>query len=91
MLKYVSKFNLLKENWQVQLTEIACEVSSFGVMPFGMKNAPVTFQRIINKVISDLNYCFAYIANLIVCSDSWLDHMMNLKGTLANYQHLILL
>ena len=62
--KYVSKFDLLKGFWQVPLTERAKRVSAFAtpdglyqyrVMPFGMRNSPATFQRLINRVISGLN------------------------------------
>ena len=58
--RYVSKFDLLKGYWQVPLTERAKEVSAFvtpsglyqyKVIPFGMRNAPATFQRLINSVI----------------------------------------
>ena len=58
--KYVTKFDLLKGFWQVPLTDRAKEVSAFAtpnglyqykVMPFGMKNSPATFQRLVNNVI----------------------------------------
>ena len=58
--KYVTKFDLLEGFWQVPLTERAKEVSAFAtpnglykhkVMPFGMKNSPATFQRLVNNVI----------------------------------------
>ena len=61
--KFVSKFDLLKGYWQVPLTTRAKEISAFvipdgffqyTVVPFGMKNAPATFQRMINKVITGL-------------------------------------
>ena len=67
------------------LTERAREVSAFvtpdglyqrKVMPFGMKNAPATFQRMINNVIKDLDCCYACIDDLIVCSDSWKEHFI---------------
>jgi hypothetical protein len=44
-------------------------------MPFGMRNAPATFQRMINNVIKGLDCCAAYIDDLIVCSDSFEDHL----------------
>ena len=61
--KFVSKLDLLKGYWQVPLTARAKEISTFAtpdglyqykVMPFGMKNAPATFQRLINTVITGL-------------------------------------
>ena len=61
--KYVSKFDLLKGFWQIPLSERAKEISAFAtphglyqykVMPFGMKNSPATFQRLINRLIADI-------------------------------------
>ena len=62
--KFVSKYDLLKGFYQMPLTDRAKLVSAFVtpdglynycVMPFGMKNCPATFQRLINRVISGLN------------------------------------
>lgn len=69
------------------MSQRAREISAFAtpdalfqykVMPFGMRNAPATFQRIINNVIKRLNCCAAYINDLIVCSDSFEDHLSHL-------------
>jgi len=37
-------------------------------MPFGMKNAPATFHRVINGVTAGLDGCDAYIGDVVVCS-----------------------
>ena len=56
---YVSKLDLMKGYWQVLLSEESKEISAFvtpqglfqcRVMPFGMKNGPATFQRMMNIV-----------------------------------------
>ena len=82
--KYVTKFDLLKGFWQVPLTDRAREISAFvtpdglfqyKVMPFGMKNSPATFQRMINKVTSGLDGCEAYVDDVILCSDTWEEHI----------------
>ena len=44
-------------------------------MPFGMKNTPATFQRLVNKVISGLNGVAAYIGDVIIYSDTWEAHL----------------
>ena len=73
--KYVSKFDMLKGYWQVPLSERAKEISAFvtpdglyqyKVMPFGMQNAPATFQRLINSVIAG---CEAYFDDVVIYSD----------------------
>ena len=58
--KYVSKFDMLKGYYQIPLTQRAKEISAFvtpsglyqyNVTPFGMKNVPATFQRMINNLM----------------------------------------
>jgi hypothetical protein len=82
--KHVTKFDLLKGFWQVPLAERAKEISAFvtptglyqyKVMPFGMKNSPATFQRLINNIITDLDGCDAYIDDLIIATETWEDHI----------------
>ena len=78
--KYVTKFDLLKGFWQIPLTDRAKEVSAFvtpgglyqyKVMPFGIKNSPATFQRLINMIITGLDNCKAYIDDAIIYSEEW--------------------
>ena len=73
--KYMTKLDLLKGYWKVPLIPAAKEISAFvtpegffryKVMPFGMKNAPATFQHMINKIIRDLDGCEAYIDDVVV-------------------------
>lgn len=86
--KYVTKFDLLKGFWQVPLTDRAKEISAFvtpeglyqyKVMPFGMKNSPATFQRLINKVIANLEDCEAYIDDVIIYSETWEKHLETIR------------
>ncbi len=80
---YVSKFDLLKGYWQVPLTSRAQEISAFvipsglfsyKVMSFGLRNAPATFQRLMNRVIASLEGCAVYLDDVVVYSDTWLEH-----------------
>ncbi|XP_072051590.1 uncharacterized protein [Amphiura filiformis] len=82
--KYVSKFDLLKRYWQVPLTDRAKEISAFctpfslyqyRVMPFGLKNAPATFQRMVNNLVSDIDNCEAYVDDLIIHTETWPEHL----------------
>eukprot|EP00061_Rhincodon_typus_P008772 g31683.t1 len=47
-------------------------------MPFGMKKASATFQRLMNKVVVGLTNCTIYIDELVIFSHSWKDHMVHL-------------
>jgi len=90
--KYVTKFDLLKGYWQVPLSNRAKEISAFvtpdgffqyKVMPFGMKNAPATFQRMLNKIIAGLEGCQGYIDDVIVYGDSWEQHLSRVRSFLG--------
>ena len=86
--KFVSTFDMLKGYWQVPLTRRAREISAFvtpsglyqyKVMPFGMKNAPATFQRMVNKLVRDIDGCEGYIDDVVIFSDNWSDHIRQIK------------
>ena len=86
--KFVSTFDMLKGYWQVPLTPRAREISAFvtpsglyqyKVMPFGMKNAPATFQRMVNKLVRDINGCEGYIDDVVIFSDNWSDHIRQIE------------
>ncbi|XP_053294792.1 uncharacterized protein LOC128455141 [Pleuronectes platessa] len=84
---FVSKFDLLKGYWQVPLTKRARDISAFitpsglysyTVMPFGLRNAPATFQRLMNRVVSGLTGCAVYLDDVVVYSDTWEEHVQRI-------------
>ncbi|KAI3358864.1 hypothetical protein L3Q82_015258, partial [Scortum barcoo] len=86
--KYISKLDMLKGYWQVPLTSHASDISAFvtpdhflqyTVMPFGMCNAPATFQRLVNKVLGGVENCKAYL-DIVVYSDDWISDVTTLRG-----------
>ena len=48
-------------------------------MPFGMKNSPATFQRLVNSLISNLDGCKAYIDDAIFFSEEWEQHLQTIR------------
>ena len=54
----------------------------YQVMPFGLKNAPATFQRMINQLTGRIEGCEAYIDHVVVYSDCWKDHLSRLRKVL---------
>ncbi len=85
---FVTKLDLLKGYWQVPLTPRASEISAFvtpdsflqyTVLAFGMRNAPATFQRLMQKVLSGVQNCEAYLDDVVVYSNCWEDHMKTLN------------
>ena len=56
----------------------------FNVMPFGLCNAPTTFQRLMDCVLAGLQWtnCLVYIDDIIIMGKSFDDHLHNLQQVL---------
>ncbi len=86
--KFLSKLDLLKSFHQVplddstkQLTAFSCMQGKFQyrVMPFGLKNAPATFQLLMQQVLRGLeSYSLAYIDDVIIFSATFDDHITHI-------------
>lgn len=50
-------------------------------MPFGLKNAPATFQRVMNNVLAGIQgiRCFAYLDDIVIYADTIETHEVRLK------------
>lgn len=48
-------------------------------MPFGLRNAPSTFQRFMNAVLKDLTFTFRYIDDILVFSRDAAEHASHLN------------
>lgn len=81
-LKYFSSLDLASGYWQVELDEESrqksafithCGLYEFIRMPFGLCNAPATFQRLMQTVLSGLEWdpCFSYIDDINSLSYLW--------------------
>lgn len=84
---FVTKLDLLKGYWQVPLTNRASEISAFvtpdhflqyTVMPFGLRNAPATFQRLMNTVLHGVRNCEVYLDDMVAYSSTWTEHLKTL-------------
>lgn len=53
-------------------------------MPFGLKNAPATFQRAMNNILVDLigTICFVYLDDIIIIGENLGEHIKNLNTVL---------
>ncbi|XP_066946925.1 uncharacterized protein [Macrobrachium rosenbergii] len=79
------KKGLLAGRSYTQGKENICFVTGDGlyeckVMPFGMKNAAATFQRLMNLVTCNLDGCVVYIDDLVIYSDDWDTHLKRIRA-----------
>ncbi|KAL5481323.1 hypothetical protein EMCRGX_G021459 [Ephydatia muelleri] len=57
----------------------------FNVVPFGLKGAPASFQRLMDNIIRGLDsMSAAYIDDVIIFSTSWEDHLGHLSRVFAS-------
>lgn len=48
-------------------------------MAFGMRNAPATFQRLVNLVLAGVPDCTAYLDDVVVYPSDWFVHLGSLR------------
>ncbi|MBW0526983.1 hypothetical protein O181_066698 [Austropuccinia psidii MF-1] len=68
---------------------VHCGVYEYFRMPFGIKNAPSHFQRMINEIFpKELSEgcLIIYIDDIIACSKTWEEHMYRLSRVLTKIQ-----
>ena len=90
--KFFSKLDFKAGYWQVELKEedkrkTAFQVGNLGFyecnrMPFGLCNAPATFQRLMERALGDLNLrdCLIYLDDIIIFSDTFDIHLDRLEA-----------
>ena len=88
--KFFTTLDMASGYWQVDLAEKDKEKTAFSTgkglhqfraMPFGLKNAGATFQRLMELVLAgmDSKSCLVYINDIIVFGDTEQSHLKNLK------------
>lgn len=87
---YFTTLDLASGFHQIEMNPSDIEKTAFTVegghyeyvrMPFGLKNAPSTFQRVMDNVLKDLQgkICLVYLDDIIVFSTSLQEHSENLE------------
>ena len=88
--KWFSTLDLISGYWQVEMSPEDQEKTAFctpeglfefTVMPFGLCNAPATFQRLMDLVLSGLQWteCLVYLDDVIILGRDFEDHLRSLK------------
>ena len=93
--KYFTKLDLRSGYWQVELRDTdkaktAFQVGTMGFyefnrMPFGLCNAPVTFQWLMERCMGDLNLsdCLIYLDDVIIFSKTFEEHLERLDAVFS--------
>ena len=84
--------------WQVKMSEKACQYTAFTVgsmgvyeflcMPYGLCNAPTTFQRLMQNCLGELNltYTLIYLDDIIVYSCTEEEHLTQLRAVFERFR-----
>ncbi|GBM30716.1 Transposon Ty3-I Gag-Pol polyprotein [Araneus ventricosus] len=92
-----SMMDLKSGYWQVELDDKDREKTAFvtpdglfefKVMPFGLFNAPATFERMMDSVLRGLkwNICLCYLDDIIVFAPNFQEHQVRLRKVLTCIQ-----
>eukprot|EP00835_Amoeboradix_gromovi_P006924 NODE_945_length_2856_cov_0.287631.p2 type:complete len:160 gc:universal NODE_945_length_2856_cov_0.287631:1722-2201(+) len=92
--KYFEKLDLAAGYWQIPMHEADVEKTAFvtplglyefTVMPFGLKTAPATFQRMMDRLVGDMSNVLIYLDDILIHArsiDELLDGMSKYSRSL---------
>ena len=97
--RWFSTLDLKSGYWQVPVMERDKEKTTFRTssgqlyefnqVPFGLCNAPATFSRLMDRVLSGLHWetCLFYLDDIIVFSSTWEEHLAWLQQVFERLRH----
>jgi len=95
--KFFSVLDAASGYWQIPVAESDREKTAFicssglyqfRTMPFGLCNAPATYQRFMNCLLAGLNWicCLVYLDDVIVFSTTFEEHLAHLEDILSRFR-----
>ena len=92
--KYFTTLDLMSGFHQMALAPSACEKTAFATpgrnggfyqfkkMPFGLKNSPSSFMRLMSRVLQGLTWrnCLIYLDDIIIFSSSFDQHIKDIES-----------
>lgn len=96
---YFTTIDLAKGFHQIEIAENDIKKTAFSTenghfeflrMPFGLKNAPATFQRLMNSVLAEFigKICFVYLDDIIIFSTSLDEHIVSIEKVLKKLKEV---
>lgn len=88
---FFSTLDLFSGYWQIRLSEECKEQTTFvcrqgtfkfEVMPFGLMNAPSSFQRMMNSLLGHLKFVKVYLDVVVIFSKDMTKHMIHLRAVI---------
>ena len=89
--KWFTTLDLISGYWQVEVNPVDREKTAFctpeglfefKIMPFGLCNAPATFQRLMDSILAGLQWsrCLVYLDDVIIVGKTFDEHLQNLQA-----------
>ncbi|UYV68881.1 K02A2.6-like [Cordylochernes scorpioides] len=95
--RYFTAIDLRSGYWQVEIEEqdkkktaftTSHGLYEFNVMPFGLCNAPATFERIMDNVLKNIKwkFCLCYLDDVIIYSPDFTTHLGRIEAVLKCFR-----
>lgn len=95
--EYFSSLDLRSGYWQIPVAPSDREKTAFvtpdglfefTVMPFGLSNAPATFERMMDTILQGLKWqtCLCYLDDVVIFSSTFEDHVDRLVEVLSRFR-----
>ncbi|UYV63925.1 hypothetical protein LAZ67_2006034, partial [Cordylochernes scorpioides] len=95
--RYFTAIDLRSGYWQVEIEEqdkkktaftTSHGLYEFNVMPFGLCNAPATFERIMDNVLKNIKwkFCLCYLDDVVIYSPDFTTHLGRIEAVLKCFR-----
>ena len=94
---WFSTLDFVSGYWQVEVAQQDREKTAFcipeglfefKVLPFGLNNAPATFQRLMDLLLFELKWktCLVYLDDVIIFAHTFEEHLHHLKEVFERFR-----